>query len=129
MKNKDALVQLIKSLSNNEKRYFTLFAARHIIGDKNNYLKLFEAIDKQKTYNEKKLAELFAHTPMGDNLRMNRHYLYKLILKSMRLYRSETSIDTRLKGSLNDIEFLYEKGLYAQCDKILSKTKELAVKY
>lgn len=129
MKNKDALFQLIKSLSNNEKRYFTLFAARHIIGDKNNYLKLFEAIDKQKIYDEKKLAKLFAHTSMGDNLRMNRHYLYKLILKSMRSYRSEASIDAQLKGSLNDIEFLYEKGLYAQCDKILSKTKESAVKY
>lgn len=129
MKNKDALFQLIKSLNNNEKRYFTLFAQRHIIGDKNNYLKLFEAIDKQKNSDENKLAKQFEGTSIGNNLRVNRHYLYKLILKSMRGYRSEVSIDVQLSGMLADINFLHEKELYKQCEKQIAQAKQLAQKY
>ncbi len=46
------LFQLIKSLNKSEKRYFNLYASRHTIGEKNNYVILFEAIDKQIEYDE-----------------------------------------------------------------------------
>ena len=49
---KEALFELIKSLSKSEKRYFKLLSSRHTIGDENNYVKLFDFIDKQTTYDE-----------------------------------------------------------------------------
>ena len=39
------LYKLIKSLTKTEKRYFSKFAEKHVIGDQNNYYKLFKVID------------------------------------------------------------------------------------
>jgi hypothetical protein len=48
----DQLFRLIKSLTTAEKRYFKIFASRHSIGGKNEYVNLFDAIDKQSKYDE-----------------------------------------------------------------------------
>ena len=53
----EELFQLIKSLSKQEKRYFKLYASRHVIGEKNKYVQLFDAIDKQAAYNEEKIKK------------------------------------------------------------------------
>ena len=52
MNKSPALFQLIKSLKQAEKRYFKIFAAKNTKGNDNNYLKLFEAIEKEKIYDE-----------------------------------------------------------------------------
>ncbi|MFL2570564.1 MAG: hypothetical protein ACJ0QL_01640 [Parvicellaceae bacterium] len=47
-----ALFDLISSLTMSEKRYFKLFSSRHVIGESNDYIHLFNAIEKQKVYSE-----------------------------------------------------------------------------
>ena len=47
--NSQDLFRLIKSLSIAEKRYFKIFANRHVRGEENKYVKLFDAIDEQVT--------------------------------------------------------------------------------
>ncbi|MBL0342180.1 MAG: hypothetical protein IPP71_15465 [Bacteroidetes bacterium] len=61
----DHLFRLIKSLTTAEKRYFKIFAARHTIGDKNEYVNVFDAIDKQENYNEAKLLVTFKNSTFG----------------------------------------------------------------
>ncbi|HYF02710.1 MAG TPA: hypothetical protein VEC36_04995 [Patescibacteria group bacterium] len=129
MKTTSDLFQLIKSLTKSEKRHFTIFASKHVIGERNNYLKLFKAIDAQEKYDEAALRKQFEGEIFLKQLPVTKNYLYNLILKSMRVYRSSATIEVRLQEMLQDIEFLFEKGMEAQCKKAIIKAKELCYEY
>ncbi len=55
-----------------------------------------------------------------------KNYLHQLILKSMRNFHAGSTIDIELKEMLIDIDFLYQKGLYKQCQKLHTKAEKLA---
>ena len=127
MDRKDNLFELIQSLSINEKRYFKLFASRHTIGEKNNYLVVFEAIERQKKYDEKVTAvELLKKHRIG-NFRFYKHYLYKLILKSLSAFHSENAVEAQLQEQLHYISILSDKKLFSQAEKLIKKSKLLAL--
>ncbi len=121
-KKSDDLFELIKSLLQTEKRYFKLSASKHK-GEK-NYMKLFNVIDKQKEYDEEAIKKLFAGQKFIRRLDVTKSYLYNLILQSSETYHS--NIDMELRSKLNHIQFLLGKELYAQCEKIISRTRQLA---
>ncbi|MBA3706053.1 MAG: hypothetical protein H0W84_09185 [Bacteroidetes bacterium] len=127
--NSDELFTLIKSMSMSEKRYFKIIASKHVIGEKNNYIRLFEVLEKQKNYDEEAIRKKFHNKKFIKQLAVTKTYLYKLILKAMQGYNGQTSIDGELRGMLADVDFLYYKGLYTQSSKILKKVKSLAYKY
>ena len=58
MKTSDNLFKLVKSLSKSEKGYFKKYANFHVRNEQNNYTKIFDAIDNQKEYDEKKRKEV-----------------------------------------------------------------------
>ncbi|MGZ4061122.1 MAG: hypothetical protein ACXVPU_18975, partial [Bacteroidia bacterium] len=123
----DELHKLIKSLSQSEKRFFKIYASRHIIGDKNNYVSLFDAIAAQKNYDESSVKEKFKNERFTDRFAAVKNYLHQLILKSMRNFHAASTIDIELKEMLIDIDFLYQKGLYKQCQKLHKKAEKLAI--
>lgn len=124
--NSNPLFSLIKSLNMSEKRHFKIFASRHIIGgDENNYVKLFDAIDKQKKYDEQKLLQ----KEKFNQLSLQKNRLYEIILKSLRTYHTNLSVNTELKGIVHNVEILFTKGLYEQCEKMIAKGKKIANKY
>jgi hypothetical protein len=129
MKEHDELFQLIKSLNQSEKRYFKIFTSRHVIGDQNNYIRLFEALDKQNVYDEEKLRSLFAGHTFIKHFAWEKNYLNRLILKSLRNYKSDSSNDTQLSELMQEAEILYEKSLFKQCKKVVAKAKKLAYTY
>ena len=49
------LFELIKGLRGTEKRYFRIYASRHVIGKQNKYMHLFNTIDKQTNFDEEKI--------------------------------------------------------------------------
>ena len=51
------LFDLVKSMTMSEKRYFKINSLKHVIGDSNDYIQLFDAIEKQDVYNEKLLLK------------------------------------------------------------------------
>lgn len=126
MKSPSDLFELIKSLVKSEKRYFKIYASRHVIGEQNNYIRLFDAIDRQKEYDEEAIRREFASEVFIKQLSVTKNYLYRLILESMRAYHAERTLRVQLRGLLNDAEFLIEKRLYDQADKILDKARRLA---
>ena len=65
MATSNALFDLIKSLTPNEKSYFKKNAYKQEKGGKNPYLQLFDAIDKQAEYDESKLLRKFAKHKMS----------------------------------------------------------------
>ena len=119
---RNTLFDLIHSMSMSEKRHFKLYSLKHVIGDKNQYTMLFDAIDKQKTYNEKNLTEL----SFVKNLSAEKNYLYRLILKSLNAFHSKLNSKNKIYNWLQSIEVLYHKGLYQQALKLTKKASELA---
>ncbi|HEU4718907.1 MAG TPA: hypothetical protein VFU15_13780 [Bacteroidia bacterium] len=124
----DDLFRLVKSLHRSEKRYFRIFSKRHVIGDGNNYVRLFDAIDRQAEYNEKELLEKLPFLRprlMADQ----KNHLYWQVLRSLVVFSSGNSIGSQLRFRLSSFDFLYAKGLYVQCGKVIAKTKSLAIHY
>ena len=127
MRTSEDLFNLIKSLNKSEKGYFKKYTSMHVIGQKNNYMKLFEETDKQKKYDEQKIRNAFKGEKFTNQLSVVKNYLYNLILKSLEAYHSD--IDSQLRSSLRHAYILYEKNLYSQCKKILKMVKQLGYKY
>ncbi len=116
---KTDLFELIKSMTMSEKRYFKLFAARHTIGKKNNYIRLFEAVEKQKTYDEKKLIQTENYLSQFAVIKKN---LYDTVLKSLDAFNYHISEEREVMNTINQIQILYNKGLYKQCEKLVVNT-------
>ncbi len=129
MKRKDHLFQLIKSLTKSEKRFFKIYSSRHVIGKENNYVKLFDAIEKQKVYDEAAIIKKFANEKLVNRFPVAKAYLYDLILKSMNTYHAKNTIDAQLTELLRNIDFLFQKNLYTQVDKSIRKAKKMALDY
>ncbi|MGB1206678.1 MAG: hypothetical protein ACPG5B_13590 [Chitinophagales bacterium] len=124
MKKLASLFQLIKSLSKSEKRYFKVFVGKHSSGAEKNYVQLFDAIDRQNTFEEASLLHYLKSLKIKTTyLAADQNYLYKLILKSLRNYHAGKTISLKIKEELEYVEILFNKGLYQQCNKILQKAK------
>jgi hypothetical protein len=124
MKPSSELFNLIKSLSKSEKRFFKLSSSLQS-GDK-NYLKIFDIIDKQAVYDEAGIKREFEGERFVKHFPSEKNHLYKLILKSLRSYYSDNSISAELTQEIKNIEILYKKALYKECDKFLRRAKKMA---
>ena len=123
-KMEDRLFQLIHALSKSEKRYFNKFASMN--RTESNLLRLFEAICKQKSYDEAAIKKKFTGEKFVVQLFVTKKHLYDAILKSMRLYNSERSVRYRLQAMLQDIQYLYEKQLFEACNELIAKAQQIA---
>jgi hypothetical protein len=124
MKPSNELYKLIKSLSKSEKRFFKLSSALQS-GEK-NYLKIFDFIEKQAQYDEDELKDVFQHETFIKHLPSEKNHLYRLVLKSLRVYFSEQSASSILKQELKNVEILYDKALYKECEKFVTRAKAIA---
>ncbi len=123
------LFHLIKSLSKSEKRFFKLTASRRTGGDGTNYIKLFDAVDRQKKeYDERKIVQQ-EKSIRPERLADMKNHLYEVILKNLSVYHTNKTLEAKLKNMLHYIEILYEKGLYDQCRKLIIKAKQTAGKH
>jgi hypothetical protein len=121
------LHNLVRSLSQSEKRFFKIYASRHVIGEQNNYVLIFDKIASQKEYDEEAIKREFSGLRFMARFPAVKNYLHQLILKSMRSYHSGSTIDIELKEMLTDIGFLYHKGLYKQCERVHARAERLAI--
>jgi hypothetical protein len=121
------LFKLIHSLSKAEKRFFKLYVSR-LNGSQNmKFIILFEAIEKQKTYDE--LAILIKERSLNPNQISNlKAHLYKQILKAITFLNTSKDEKIQLNELLDFAKILYNKCLYKECDKMLNKAKAMAVK-
>jgi len=122
----DKTFELLKSLNKSEKRFFKIYSSRHVIGDQNKYVQLFDAMDKQTAYNEDLIREKFKAYKFVNRLPVAKAYLYDLILKSMSAYHNHNSIEAQLYDNLKQIQFLFNKKLYQQAEALLGKTLKLS---
>lgn len=129
MKSSDSLFKLIKSLTVAEKGYFKKYTAKHVIGEKNDYTILFEAIDALEDYDEELLLRNLSEESFVHRVSAVKNYLNKLILESMRAFHSEATAERELLEMLADISFLWRRNLREQAEKVIKKALKKAVTY
>ncbi|MCE3280915.1 MAG: hypothetical protein K0S44_3106 [Bacteroidetes bacterium] len=125
MKTSNGLFKLIKSLNKSEKGYFKKYANFHVRNEQNNYTRIFDAIDRQNEYDEKKILKKFRNERFVNQFAVAKNYLYEMILESLEAYHKNST--TEIRSILNRIEILVDKGLYSQAKKLLKKVKEMAI--
>ena len=121
------LFRLIQSLSSTEKAYFKKHASftRQDKG-KNIYLALFDAVAKQKAYDEEKLKKKFKGQTFVKQFPVIKNYLYSKILDALELYHSDLNQRFIMRKLMNRAELLRRRGMYDQSMKILKKAKTFA---
>ncbi len=125
----EKLFSLIKSLDGMEKRYFKLAVSVHKEAGMKNYMRLFTAIAKQRTYNDEALREEFKNDAIVKRFDMSKNYLYRLLLNTLQNYHRNSSVELQLINLLNRASVLYNKMLYKSCMELLNKARELAKRY
>jgi hypothetical protein len=127
MTTSDNIFELIKSLSPSEKGYIKKLSSFHVRGAQNQYIKLFDAIDRQVIYNEKELVRKFKSESFTNNFSVAKNYLYNYILKGLESYHK--NVRAEIRSYLNQVEILENKNLSSHCEKLLEKARKLAMKY
>jgi hypothetical protein len=121
----DILFQLIRSLEKAEKRHFKLYIQRSSGNQDLKIVRLFDALDKLKEYDEKVLLKKLPGVTKPRLANLKTH-LYKQVLASLRLLKTTDSLDLQLNEQFDYAHILYKKGLFHQSLRILEKVKETA---
>ncbi len=123
----DDLFMLIKSLTKSEKRHFKLFVTKTVSLDEKNYLRLYNEIIRQKSYDEKQLQLKFKGENLSKNFSATKYQLYHIILKSLVLLYSSRSHYSKERLTLNQAQILFERSLYKQSIKKIEAAKKVAM--
>lgn len=129
IKKKEQLFQLIKSLSKEEKRHFKLYVNKYNSTRENNYLKLFNAIDKQEVYNEAAIKEQFKEETFIRQLTVTKHYLQKQIMRSLQNLHYDDTVDLSMLALHHQLAVMYKKGHYEICRELVKKGLEVSSKH
>jgi hypothetical protein len=122
VKESDNLYNLIKSLTKTEKAYFKKYASRHVIGEQNKYIALFDAISESRNgYDEKEIKKKLNKEKFVEYFPVMKNYLAGMILKSLNSFYSGSDTDNDIKNDIRYLEILYEKDLYENCAVILNR--------
>lgn len=124
---KGNLFSLVKVLDKSEKRYFRIHGSTS--KSDSNYLRLFDFIDAQDSFDELLLKEKFEGEKFLHQLHVAKIYLTELILKALRNYYNGKSIYSQVINLLGDIEILYAKELYSLCRQKVKRAKYLCSAY
>jgi hypothetical protein len=123
----DALFHLIQRMSKSEKRHFKLMASRHEAGD-GKFIRLFNRIDRMKTYNEEIL--LASESSLSSRQLPNlKSFLYDYLLKCLRTINTSDATEIILADLSGYAKILYDKCLYRDCIRMIDRSKKIAVKH
>ncbi|MFT5834725.1 MAG: hypothetical protein ACI97N_002365, partial [Cognaticolwellia sp.] len=123
------LYKLIKSLTKTEKRYFSKFAEKHVIGDQNNYYKLFKVIDNQSIYDENLVKDELKKKGVMAHFTVLKFHLTERILEALHHFYQKNSIAESIKRELSFCRILIHKNLIEVGDKRLKKVHKTIEMY
>ena len=120
------LFDLIKSMSPQEKAYFKRYGYKSGTRLK-EYLQLFDAIEKQKTYNESVLRKKFKKEDGFNSISAAKNHLYHQVLRSLVDYNADKSSEDQILRHLQEVFFLQSRGLNEQCNKRIKSTWKIII--
>jgi hypothetical protein len=125
----EALFDLVQSMSKSEKRYFKLMSSRHTIGGENNYVRIFDYLDKAPSYDESSLFSYFKGEAFLKRFSITKKRLYDHILSALDAFHSSASIEAQIHKMLHASDILYDRSLYDQSRRLLRSAEKLALKH
>ena len=117
------ITELIKSLSKSEKRYFKVNSA--IIKTNKNLIQLFNVLEKNELVSDMELIKQLG-LKNKNNLSVIENRLHNLILTHLKNFHGNNSQSIELNNIIIQIEILYNKRLYKNCQKLILKGKKIA---
>lgn len=122
------LFVLIKSMSSSEKRYFKIVSQED---SHSKYNKLFDAINRQKMFNDDALYRKVYGKDPADSRKYSelKAYLYDAILRALQQYEEQYSVDFQVKVLLQQVRVLYRRSLFDDCYYLLNRATRLARRY
>lgn len=126
---KDSLHELIHSLSKSEKRYYKLYASRHMAGEDSTMITLFDYIAKRPVYDEEALFHDFRGKAFINQFSTVKKRLYDQVLQALHAFHANNSMENQVNRMLHQANLLYEKSLYDQCMRHLRSAEKLAIKH
>lgn len=118
------IFQLIRSMSQSEKRYFKRYLLLYG-GKESNIGKLFDAFNRQKNYDEEKLKRSATYL---SGFAQHKKRLGEILMRSLRSYHTNATTSIRIKAHLIDAAILRQKRLYNYGIASLKKAGKLAAK-
>ncbi len=125
----ESLFRLIKAMAPAEKRYFNLYANRHVIGAQNNYLRLFRLVNEQETYDERALKLALADSGQKDHFPVLKRQLYQLLLDCLGQYHRQAHPAEQVKRKIQAAGILKEKGLLSESYRELKSARKIINRY
>lgn len=119
------LHELILSMSKHEKRHFKLISKAFQRESGTIYLQLFEAISKQRHYDEAILKKAFADRLNNNRFSVAKNYLYHHLLKALNNLHNRESIHRKIRLALDFVQLLHQRELYSQAEKQLKKAEKM----
>ncbi|MEE9374271.1 MAG: hypothetical protein V3V00_14550 [Saprospiraceae bacterium] len=121
----DHLINLVKRMTPAEKRHFKIFVKRNNPKEDPIFLKLFDYIDRKKTYNEDLIIREIKGIKKTQlaNVKAN---LLKQLLSSLKLQMRNSLSDINIREQVDFAQVLYAKGLYKGALGQLEKAKKAA---
>ena len=105
----DSLWQLIKSLKGAEKTFLKRNFVSKKLNAKQVYLKLFDAIAKQKVYDEAAIIKKFSPAITKKNIAFQKHYLQNIVGEAIAEYDSRKTIGHELYNQILLIRVLRKR--------------------
>lgn len=125
----DDLFELIHSMDSAERGYFSKYAQRHVLGDRNNYEELYRLILQMPSYDPAALEASLQQKGISTPLAGVKAQLKAILFRAMREYSSHHSTYHALLDGLANLNFLYEKKLYELLRKEIKRLKKTALLY
>ncbi|MFT2010502.1 hypothetical protein ACMA1I_17640 [Pontibacter sp. 13R65] len=126
MANLDNLATLIRTLSKSEKRYFK-WSYPWEPGDK-VYGDLYDMLEKGQIPIQEIKTKLKKIYPDALLEPASKH-LYKMLMRSLRNYEADKSVENKLITLLGDVRILFSKGIFELCFSEIEKAKTLAYRH
>lgn len=118
--------QLIQAMSSQEKNFFRKNTGNGRPGSPLLYLRLFDAIARQKEYDEAALLKKFGPAISSKNIAYQKHYLQKQICSALTEYEAQKNKGVDVYENLQLIRIFRQKGLYDEALSLWKKTVETA---
>ncbi len=116
------LFSLIKSLTRSDKRAFRLYVGGSGEEKDKIFLQLFDTLDRCAELNDNAVKTKLGIKQSSQYANAKRH-LYSKILTVLRVLKKEKKSTIKIREYIDFAYVLYDKGLYMQALKILSKAK------
>lgn len=123
------ICSLIKEFTPPEKRYAHVMAKRLLSIEEPKIIGLLNAIQRHTEKPEKELTAALNKQFDSKSLPSDLKYLYRFLLKALRAYHEESSVDTQIRTWLTNSQLLLDKRLYELSFKELERAKKMAIRH